>query len=213
MALTYRRRQVRRGYGRRRRYGGPYRRVSKLKVPGQVFKIQQSFSLTTDLSGEIQHGFNLFKPDAGVDGSVLYPYVDWSNLVALYQNFSTIKICVEYIPKLPNDTGLSTFYLPYYMALDMDEGTTSPLTTIDEAISYPGVKLKNLYKPWKQVFKIRNNIINTNDVVVLMNGKPYHRSDTGCSRGVIRTFATGLDSSTTYGTINLSLYVNMRNRN
>lgn len=185
----------------------------KQKLPGTVFKIQQSLDLTTSLAGQIRHSFNIYKPLAGVDNDTSFPYLDFTSLAQLYQNFDTIKIKLDYQPRLPNDTGLSTFYTPIYLAKDLDDSSSAPLTSINEAISYPGVVIKNLFRPWSHSFTITNSSFNINDNVVMMSGKPFYRVDTGTSRGVIRTYAEGLDSSTTYGVLNLSLYVNMRNRN
>jgi hypothetical protein len=178
-----------------------------------VFKLQQSIDIITNGSGVYNSNYSLFKPSHGVDNSSSYPYNDWANLINLYQNFNTIKIKLQYIPKIGNDTSLQTFFLPFYISKDLDDSQTDYLTSVDDAISYPGVKIKNLFKPWTETFEIKNTVLNTNDNVVMMNGKIFYRTDTGSFKGVLKTYAEGLDSSTTYGTLNMSIFVNCRNRN
>lgn len=185
-------------------------RYKRKKVGGQVFAILHDQEISTTAGGQLQANFSI-NPTKAVNNAGTY--TDFTSLAFLFQNYRVFKIKVTFTPKIPNDTGVTTFYQPCYVAWDADDGPTDYLTSRTDAISYPGVRMKNLYKPWSVTYSVSQNGVGSSENVVFYKDGNYFKSDNPGNKGVLKMYADGLDSSTIYGTFTSKLYLRMRNRN
>lgn len=206
MPPSYRSRQLR-AYKAGKRSKKPVK--FRQKLGGTVFSIAYNSEVATTAGGQLQANFSI-NPDKAVNNAGIY--VDWANIKLLYQNYRVFKIKVTFTPRLPNDTGLSTFYQPCYVCWDADDGPTDYLTSRTNSLSYPGHKIKNLYKPFSVTYKVNTNGVGSSENVVFYKDGLYFKTDNPGSKGVLKMYGDGLDSSTVYGTFTSKLYLRMRNR-
>lgn len=179
-------------------------------IGGQVFAIMHDQEVSTTLGGVLQANFSI-NPTKAVNN--VGTYVDFTSLAFLYQNYRVFKIKVTFTPKIPNDQGSLTFFQPCYAIWDADDGPTDYLTSRTDAISYPGARIKNLYKPWSVTYNVNQNGVGSSENVVFYKDGNYFKTDNPGNKGVIKIYADGLDSSTVYGTFTSKIYLRMRNRN
>lgn len=139
MPRRYRRKRV---YRRRLRRRMPKNPASQLKGP-KKFKLKAQATVTSDVAGVIK--IQLTDDPSGT--------LDWTSISALFDSYKVHTIKIKYFPYYPNDTSSFTLFSPMFMVFDPDH-TTSPLTSVNDAIEYDSLKVKNMYKPWSYTARI-----------------------------------------------------------
>lgn len=135
-------------------------------------------------------------------------YQDWSSVGNLYDEYKATGIKFQYIPYLPNDTSTVTGFLPLYSVYDPNS-TSTPLTSINDAIQYENMKVYNMYRPWKRYVKLRTPVANAATVV---NSGGYMPTASGTATSCVAFYGEGFDISTSYGSIIVTIYLKLRNR-
>lgn len=195
----------------KKRYRVRNRRFRKLKLDGGIFELKQKYDLSSDTLGVLADYFSTSSPSRVVNG--VSTYNDWTELQSMYDNFQLLGFKMQYIPHVPNDTSQFTGYAPYYIVHDNNQGGSAMLSS-NEALEYGNLVVKNLYKPftYKKKISTKNQTLPASAIVAMINGNIFYKTTTSPDTSCVRTYADGLDASTTYGTVILSVIVRCRNR-
>lgn len=188
-------------YGRRRKTYKKRRSWKKKvrKYTGQtgirLLKLKRIVAMTTGVAGDFAFAINTRDPSS---------CQDWSASIALFDSYRSCAVKIKYLPQLPNDTSVTTGYLPLYVTYDTDDSAYG-IVNVNAAIQYENLKVKNMYRPWNVYYK---------NPKISQNGSQlgYSDCDSPIQNGVINFTGTGFDSSTQYGTLVISYYLMFKNR-
>lgn len=201
-------RRSRRVYGRKRGKRMIKRFLRKRQKRGNlaVFKIRDTIVCNSSVGGVIEYRTNSTNPtDTFFTGVTAQDFV---NLSGIYDQFRIYAVSVKYIPLLPNDESSVTGFAPLYTVIDYDDSTA--LTSVNQAINYENMKVKNMYRPWKVYYRIPKvtNLAGGTTIV----GFGWFDMAGPLTTGAIKFYGTGFDVSTTYGTFIATWYIGCKNR-
>lgn len=192
----------------------PYRRknrkmnvaaISKMIMLKPPFKVRCTGPAATDGGGAISTYIQTQVVDNAIDGSI--PYIDVTYLSNLYDQFKVHAVKVRFIPSLPNNVSATTAYAPVYIAYDCDVSATNPIGSVNLALGYKNVKVKNLYRPWSVYYKIDGP---TGGTYQTTGG--YQDFLNIHNVGAIGIYSEGLTANTTYGTYIVECYLTCKAR-
>lgn len=205
--MVYRRRNFRRRYrGRgRRTVRRAVRRVMRKKQRQGIgnFKLRGSDAVSSGSDNIINWKYSTSNPNAFVNKNntgFTGPLQDWTNFVALYDNYRVCGIQLRWVPHKPNDTSTTTNYRPMYIVMDPTD-TIQP-STVGQFIQYERCIIKNLYRPWKLYFKIPKTNAGTSDL-----GYGWAPTGSPVSNGAIHLYSDDLDLQDNYGDIIATYYI------
>lgn len=92
--------------------------------------------------------------------------------------------------------------------MDVDQTTGNPVTTINQAIQYDNLRVKNVFRPWKLYYKIPKYV----DAANLQGGYFDVANASSSLPGTVQVYGTGFDISATLGDIVITAYVKFKNR-
>lgn len=193
-----RRRFKRRGYWKRkqRRYSGKGQRGVRF------FKIRKVQTVSSDALGAI----SIFSNNGPHTG-----FQDWANIVTLFDSYRVPAMKVKYIPQLPNDASTLTGYHPLYVIGDVDS-TVAHITSVNDAIQYENMRVKNMYMPWKYYFKCPKLGGVGSTAAVKTQAGGWIDIATPFGNSSIEGYGTGFDTSQQYGTLVWTLYLMAKDR-
>lgn len=197
----YRRRRKtfkRRGYWKRKQ--ARYRGKGSHGI--RFFKIRKVQTLSSDTLGGIDFFMNNGPHNA---------FQDWTNIQNLFDVYRVAAMKVKYIPQLPNDASTLTGYHPLYVIGDVD-ANAAPVTTVNEAIQYENMKVKNMFSPWKYYFKCPKLGGVGSLAAVKTQAGGWIDVATPYGNCGIQGIGTGFDVSQQYGTLVWTLYLMARDR-
>lgn len=196
------RKPYRKSYSRyRRKSGFKYGRKGfwkrkQMKNTGQTakrfFKLKRVYPLSTS-AGLITFTDNPRNPSSAQD---------WSSVAALFDSYRVCAVKYKFIPSRPNDTTLTTAYEPLYAAWDSDG--TGP-TSINAAMQYENLKIKNLSMPWS-IYQYIGKIVTSGE------STGYASTASPITTGEMVFLASGLNSSATYGQLIQTYYLAVKDR-
>lgn len=193
----YRRKKVGKKY-----YRSKKKRYARRNYMGQggkrFFKLRYTETISSSVAGVIDT-YLTSNPTS---------YQDWSSISSLFDNYRTCAIKLKFIPQLPNNVSSSTSYAPLYIVGDPDS-STNPVTSVNEAIQYENMRVKNMYRPWKYYYKFPKVMATGSNVVI---NRGYQDCASPISIGVVGLYGTNFSLSTTYGTLVSTIYLVARNR-
>lgn len=185
---TYKkRRSTRKGYWKRK-----VRKSTMGQTGKRFFKLKRVYPLTTS-SGLISFTDNPRNISAAQD---------YSNVAGLFDTYRCCAVKYKFIPAFPYDTSVTTNYTPLYVTFDTDG--TGP-STINAALQYENLKLKNMYRPWTVYYKLPK--ISTSGAIM-----GYCDIDSPSTVGEVTFLASGLNTTATYGQLIQTYYVVVRDR-
>lgn len=127
-------------------------------------------------------------------------YNDWSSFAAVWDEYRVLGMTVHYAPYNRYNQSLSIIVGPVFLFIDRDDGTVQ--TTEALALNYESVKMKNLADPWKITAKMAGVAEAT-----------FITTATPVANLWIKSYASGLTNSITYGKTYISALVQFRGRN
>lgn len=198
---TFRKKAFRKRTGRKavKRF---QRKASKKGL--HVFKLRGVYNFATSLAGDNSDVLSMTNPGAYLNGASALP--DLSSLTALFDNGRICAIKVKYIPMRPFDASSVTNYLPCYIVPDFDDETA--LAGVAQATEYERMKVKDLSKPWSYYIKVPK----IGSTVANSVSYGWYDLATMPNQAGIKFYATGLNTSASYGTIIATYYVAFKNR-
>lgn len=159
----------------------------------RFFKLRGAFALSADAGGTIS--LSVTDDPSGLG--------DWSNIAALFDVYKVCAIKVKFIPQLPNDTGTTTGFYPFYLIGDVNTAT-NPISSITVACQYENMRAKNMYMPWKYYWKCPKQSSTGADIVLANGYRPT--SSTTATMGVFG-WGQGFDISQQYGSYIVTHYI------
>lgn len=160
----------------------------------EVTVLRRTLALSSAVTGVIDANF--------IDDPSLQ--LDWSSYSALYDRYRVMSVTIKYIPQLPNDTSTVTGFFPLYVVNDTD--TTAVAGAVNTVLQYPGVRVYNMYRPWKHTWYCPKYTASGNTV------DGFQDIAAVAAHGSIQTYGSGFDVSTTYGNIIVTMKVAFRER-
>jgi len=124
---------------------------------------------------------------------------DWGDLQTVFKEFRILAVTVEYIPFHQNAVVSGVQDGQLAMVFDRTS-TTTALASLQDAITYPGVKTGCT----NQRFKIQSKADGSNELSWI------NMTNTGywCS---LRCYSSALSNSTAYGNFNIEILCELRN--
>lgn len=185
-------------YIRKRRYKRK-RLVRRGRKYNHVFvKLRYQIDLGTNVAGVMAESFSCTNPTTAVTGAGTYQ--EWGSITQLYDLYRPTGLKVQFIPFYPNNLTATTAYAPLFVVHDIDNSTLLAANR-DQMIEYSNCKIHNLYRPWKQYFKVPR-VTNQQKTV-----GPYLTVGTPINVGCIGIYGDGLSLSSMYGTFILTMYM------
>lgn len=193
----------------KRRLIKAYLRKKSKKGNATFVKLRYNYPLTTSSTGGLETRYNISNPTNVLFGSEVVQ--DWSSFAALYDQYRVFAVKIKYIPNFPNNESTLTVFRPLYMVTDYDSIVV--LASVNEAIQYENLRVKNLQRPFSFYIRVPKLIATygvTGATVQVAQGwfDIAYPTDTGA----IRTIATDLSASSIYGTFVITYYVGFKNR-
>lgn len=169
----------------------------------RFFKLRHVVQATTSVGGVLQH---VITNDPTL-------FEDWENVKALFDSYKICALKVKFIPSRPNDssdhsgaTGVT--YNPCYVVGDPDD--VNAMTSVDQAIQYENMKVKNLFRPWTYYMKIPKRTQVSTATTIIGNG--YIDCAMETPNASIKVFSDGLTADLPYGQFIVTGYFTAKNR-
>lgn len=175
------------------------------------FKLRFHVTLSSTLLGVMQSNFSTSSPRRAINGAGTY--INFDEIAQLYDMYRVTSVSIKFIPQLPNDSSTQTGYFPLYFVYDKNSGDGSPLTSVDNALQYDNVKIRNVFRPFRIKYRVPPGIIGTGTAAVLHGGRLYFSTEVDPNIGTIKMYGDGFDVSQAYGELILQMVIECKNRN
>jgi hypothetical protein len=188
-------------------YNGPI--MTKKDKDGSDLKtlvLIQDVALTSTSGGLVNTTFAFENPSS---------CNEWSDVIAVWDEFRTLGMQVEFIPNTHNTlntTGLSSAYAPVYCVIDRDDNTAS--TSYATMAQYANLTTFTLVDRFKKTMKMQGPSVTnqTGTGIVSSEGTFLNTANPPTTCGGIKFFATGLADSTSFGRFIARYRVQFRGR-
>lgn len=137
-------------------------------------------------------------------------FLDWGNFGTLYDLYRVNSIKINYYPNLPFDSSITTGYKPVYFVFDPDN-VSSPLGAITDALEFANLRVFNLYRPWSIMAKVPTVTSISASATNIKKGGWIDISQAKATCGIFG-YASGLDTSETYGDLVLKINISFKGR-
>jgi len=141
--------------------------------------------------------------------------VDWSSAVALYDEYRTLAMEIDYVPNSEDclsPTNNTNMYFPVYSVIDRD--SNAALTSYSVATQYASCVPHTLTKKWRVKMNMEGLSVGnaTGSSIVTGEGLWLNCAEPPSVCGSIKLFASGLTNSVAYGRIIIRYRVQFRGR-
>jgi hypothetical protein len=127
-------------------------------------------------------------------------FQDWSSMAAIYDEYRTLGMRIEFSPK-DQYSKTTTVCRPVYTVVDRDSG--GPLSSLNQAVQFESCQLKSLEHSWVREVRMQGDPTEARFLTTASPAPTYWFKFAG----------TGLSLTTTYGTVLVTILVQFRGRN
>lgn len=187
-----RRRRFRRKFSRKKSRSIFHRKFTGVNAK-RYFKLKAVFTLTSTAGGTY----------AGVFTDNPSGMQDWTPFQSLFDSYRVHAIKIRFIPAFPNNLSATTAYRPVYIVGDNDD--VGALASVNLALQYDSVKVKNLNMPWTYYFKWSK--ITSSAAATVMTRVGYLTTATPQANRAVKFYADNLTASVNYGDLVVTMYV------
>lgn len=126
-------------------------------------------------------------------------YQDWSSVAALWDDYRSLSLRIEYFP-YNRYSKTTTSCKPLYQVIDRD--SVGALSSVNAAIQYESCDRKSSEDPWTRVAKMKDVL----DSQFITTASPS-------ATFAIKHYQNGYSASTSYGEVLITLIIQVRGRN